>query len=138
MPEVKLLAVDPGAKRLGLAVGSAVGGVVTPMGVLAHTGIEDVAERIVALARERGVDVVVVGLPTDRDGGETPACRRSHRLAAELRAHGLEVVMQAEWLSTDEARRRGREAGRRRDEPVDDLAAMVILEEHLAERERSG
>jgi RNase H-fold protein (predicted Holliday junction resolvase) len=74
---------------------------------------------------------VVIGLPTRADGTETPACRRSHAVAAAVAELGLEVRLQPEYLSTDEARRRARAAGLPGDRPVDDLAAQVIVEDHL-------
>jgi RNase H-fold protein (predicted Holliday junction resolvase) len=74
----------------------------------------------------------VVGLPTTADGAETPACRRSHALADALRERGLEVELQPEHLSSNEARRRARDAGLDRAQAVDHLAAAVILEDFLS------
>ena len=51
-----------------------------------------------------------------------------------LAERGIDTRLQPEHLSTVEARRRARAAGRRRGEPVDDLAAQIILEEYLARR----
>ena len=79
-----------------------------------------------------GVGRVVIGLPTNAAGGETPACRRSRALAEALCAAGAEVVLQPEFLSSREAADRARAAGRPRSAGIDDLAAAVILEDFMA------
>ena len=86
----------------------------------------------------QGDDVQPPTPPTDADGAETPACARSHALARTLSERGLAVSLQPEHLSSHEARRRARAIGRKRDRPVDDLAAAVILEDHLTSAGRRG
>jgi len=129
---MRYLGVDPGGRRLGLAVGDDRTGVVAPLEVVASVGGEAAARGIAEAARRLDARTVVVGWPTDADGEPTPACRRSERLAEAIRAHGLEVALQPELLTTDEARRRARAAGLPPRAPVDHLAAQVILEEYLA------
>jgi putative Holliday junction resolvase len=128
---MRFLGVDPGGKRLGLALGDDVTGLVTPLAVEPYGGLKTAARLIAGRAAEHGADLVVIGLPTNAEGLETPACARSHSLAAALDAVGVEVVLQPEYLTTSEARRRARTAGRRPSVPVDDLAAQVIVEEYL-------
>jgi putative Holliday junction resolvase len=123
---------------MGLAVGDDATGVATPLAVLPYHGIAAAAATISAEARRHGAGVVVIGLPTRADGSETPACRRSRAVAAALAELGVEASLQPEHLSTNEARRRAREAGVRGDHPVDHLAAQVILEEHLRHAGRRG
>jgi RNase H-fold protein (predicted Holliday junction resolvase) len=88
----------------------------------------------VALASKIGAARVVLGLPTLEDGSRGPASRRTERLVEALEASGIAVALQSEFLSTDEARRRARVAGRPPRQPVDDIAAQVLLEEHLTTR----
>ncbi len=128
---MRCLGVDLGGKRLGLAVGDDATGVATPLEVVPYRGVQAAAEMLVAAARRHGAERVVIGLPTRADGTETPACRRSHAVAAAVAELGLEVRLQPEYLSTDEARRRARAAGLPGDRPVDHLAAQVIVEDHL-------
>ena len=128
---MRCVGVDLGGKRLGLAVGDDATGVVTPLEVVPYRGVQAAAEMLVAVARRHGAERVVIGLPTRADGTETPACRRSHAVAAAVAELGLEVRLQPEYLSTDEARRRARAAGLPGDRPVDHLAAQVIVEDHL-------
>lgn len=135
---MRYLGVDPGGKKVGLALGDDLTGVVTPLLVVACRGVVDGAKAIRDAARTHDADCVVVGLPTRADGTPTAACRRSELLADELRRLGCEVVLQREFLSTDEARRRARELGFPANRPVDHLAAQVLLEEYLASRSRHG
>lgn len=129
---MRYLAVDPGGVRMGLAVGDDASGVASPHAVVAYRGAPAAADRLAALAAELEADAVVVGLPTSVDGEPTGACARSRALARELEARGVVVHLQREYLSTNEARRRARAAGRASSRAVDDIAAQVLLEEFLA------
>lgn len=129
---VRVLAIDPGGRRVGFALGDTATGIASPRGVDTWRGVAKEADRVARLVAELGVDVVVIGLPTDIDGTDTPACRRSRAFARAVADLGVEVVLQPELLTTDEARRRARAVGRRPKAPVDDLAAQVILEEYLS------
>jgi putative Holliday junction resolvase len=135
---VQYLGVDPGGRRIGLAVGDDHTGVVSPLEVIPYEGVEKAAHAIALAAERYGAGCVVLGLPALADGSTGPAARRTEMLAPKLRALGCVVALQSEFLSTDEARRRARESGRSVDRPVDDLAAQVLLEEYLAVRARKA
>ena len=132
---MRYLGVDPGGKRLGLAVADDATGIVTPLEVIPYRGVATAAADIAARVRTHDAQQVVVGLPTTADGEPTAACRRSHALARALHGLGLDTVLQPEYLSTNEARRRARDAGLPRERPVDHLAAQIVLEEYLSTRE---
>ena len=123
---------------MGLALGEEDTGVVRAVEVVRYEGAAAAAAVIAARARRHGADAVVIGLPLDVDGRRTPACRRSEALAAAVAEEGLAVELQAEYLSSDEARRRARSAGLAPGAAVDHLAAAVILEDFLAARRRKG
>jgi len=123
---------------MGFAVGDDVTGIVTPMTVVAYQGATSAAKTIRQIASEHRAECVVLGLPTTADGESTPACRRTIALAQQLERLGMEVALQREFLSSNEARRRGREAGLRAGRPVDHLAAQVLLEEYLAIRQAAS
>ncbi len=106
--------------------------------MVAYQGVNHAARLIVEAADEFGAEIVVIGLPTSAAGAETPACARTHALVEALTILGLAVALQSEYLTTDEARRRARESGRRAGQPVDDIAAQVILEEYLDSRPAGG
>ncbi len=119
---------------MGLAIGDDTTGVTSPLDIVPYVGVDRAAQQLAELASKVGAERVVLGLPTLEDGSRGPASRRTDRLAEALEALGVEVALQSEFLSTDEARRRARAAGRSPRQPVDDIAAQVILEEHLATR----
>ncbi len=119
---------------MGLAIGDDTTGVTSPLDIVPYVGVDRAAQQLAELASKVGAERVVLGLPTLEDGSRGPASRRTDRLAEALKALGVEVALQSEFLSTDEARRRARAAGRSPRQPVDDIAAQVILEEHLATR----
>jgi putative pre-16S rRNA nuclease len=131
---MRFLGIDPGAKRLGLAVGDDLTGFASPLKIVSYQGLDHAAPLIVEAMEEFGAGVVVIGLPTASDGSETPACARSNALAGALAELGVETVLQPEFLTTNEARRRAKSTNRRPGQPVDDIAAQVILEEYLAGR----
>jgi putative Holliday junction resolvase len=131
---MRYLAVDPGGRKMGLALADDATDVVTPLAVVPYGGAERGALAVAEQARRHQAQRIVIGLPERADGRPTAACRRSEALAQRLEALGLSVVFQREYLSTDEARRRAREAGMAADAPVDHLAAQVLLEEYLAGR----
>jgi RNase H-fold protein (predicted Holliday junction resolvase) len=114
-----------------LAVGEDRTGVVSPLDVVEYGGVAAAAHLIAETAARMGAATVVLGLPTLADGSTGPASKRSLQLAEELRKLDVAVALQGEFLTTDEARRRARAAGRPADQPVDDLAAQVLLEEFL-------
>jgi putative transcription antitermination factor YqgF len=123
--------VDPGGKKLGLAVGDDQTGIVSPLEVVAVDGTASAAEIVAAAAARVGAARVVIGVPVLADGSAGPAARRTEILAEAVQNLGLQVALQSEYLTTNEARRRARSAGRPSDRPVDDLAAQVILEDYL-------
>jgi putative Holliday junction resolvase len=128
---MRYLGVDPGGRKMGLAVGDHATGVVSPLAVVPYEGIEGAASRIAAAAAEYGAERIVLGLPGRADGTVGDAGKRSRLLAEALDRLGLVVELQNEFLSTDEARRRARACGRPAGRPVDDIAAQVLLEEFL-------
>lgn len=131
---MRFLGIDPGGKRLGLALGDDLTGFATPLEVVGYQGPVHAARLIVEAMDEYGAEIAVIGLPTAADGSQTPACARSLALAGALSELGVETALQAEFLTTNEARRRAKSSNRRSGQPVDDLAAQVILEEYLAGR----
>lgn len=129
---MRYLGVDPGGQRMGLAVGDDATGVASPLEIVPYEGADHATRLIAAVVEKVGAARVVLGLPTLENGTRGPACRRTDKLAAALSATGIEVALQSEFLTTDEARRRARATGRSMSWPVDDIAAQILLEEYLA------
>lgn len=128
---------DFGLRQIGVAMGNALLGTTRPLPILrARDGIPD-WEALAALLREWQPDLLVVGNPLNMDGSASELSRRAEKFARRLRGrYGLPVEMVDERLSSFEAKQFSREQGHRGDyqrEPVDSLAAELILRTWLAE-----
>lgn len=129
----RLLAVDVGEKRLGVAVCDEMQTLASPLMVLLRRSKDEDAERLRRAVAEQSAVGLVVGHPLNADGGAGPqarqAARYGHRLANAL---GLPVVLWDEYGSSQEAAQRLAHASKsRRRAPLDAEAAAVILQEYL-------
>jgi putative Holliday junction resolvase len=133
---VRVLAVDFGEKRIGLAVSDASGRVVVPVGVVARASDAQAAAAVTNAAKEREVARLVVGLPRNLDGSEGVIARRARNFARRLAdASGLPVDLHGEGLTSADAERDLRAAGigrGRRDAARDAEAAAVLLRDWLS------
>lgn len=132
---MRVLAVDPGEKRLGVAISDPSGLVANPLKVFEHIARAIDAAQVVQIALEQGARLIVVGQALDSDGQPTPASRRSARLAAAIRTQTeIPVVLWDESHSTQAARQARQAMGvkrSRRTGHLDELAATVILQTYL-------
>lgn len=130
---MKLLGIDYGQKRIGLAVARE--GLAFPLKTLAK-GTRDklFADLLEVIASER-VDGIVLGLPLDLNGNETLTTRQVLNFRDSLaRRTALPIHLVNEALTSFDARERLREAGvpaRRHGEMLDQMAAVCILETYL-------
>jgi len=132
----RVLALDPGQVRIGLAVSDALGITVNPLAALPCVGPRKDVARIVEIVREHEAVTVVVGFPLSLDGAEGPAAVQARDLAERLRARlpGVNVELWDERLTTVEAERMLIAAGvgrRKRRRVVDGVAASLILQSYL-------
>jgi putative Holliday junction resolvase len=123
----RVLAVDPGEARLGLALSDPSGTIARPLEVMRHVSRAEDARRIVDVARREGATLIVVGVAYDSEGSVGPGARRGLRLAEAVRQAGFSPVVTAdESDSTRLALRLHRP-----DEKTDARAAAVILQAYL-------
>lgn len=132
----RLLAVDYGERRIGLAVSDPTGTIASPAGFIARRpGKRAPIAEIVRRGEELGVTGFVLGLPLDSNGDETPRCEEVRRIAAELEKRtGLPARLVDERFTTAAALRTMRETGtstRGRKGEVDSLAAAMLLRHAL-------
>jgi putative Holliday junction resolvase len=132
----RVLAIDLGEARIGLALSDPLRMIAQPLEVHRCVGPRRDLARIASLVREREVDTVVIGLPRLLSGAEGEAAAAARRFADELRGRlsGVAVELWDERLSTVEVERMLVEAdvGRARRRAVRDaLAAAVILQGYL-------
>jgi putative pre-16S rRNA nuclease len=128
------LGIDPGERRVGLAVSDPKGVVAVPAGVYVRRGSDDGLE-LADLARREGAELIVVGLPISLDGSLGPQARRARRLGNAIQsASGLPVIFWDERFSSREATRlmvESHTSRRRRKSDLDATAAAVILQDYL-------
>jgi putative Holliday junction resolvase len=133
----RILALDPGSRRVGVAVSDALKMTGQPHSVL-DGGDPGLMGSIIRLVTELDVERIVVGLPVSLDGGEGPAAAKARSFAeAVAAATGLPVDLQDERFSTVTAERVLREgglSGKRRRRVRDRLAAAVFLQAYLDRR----
>jgi putative Holliday junction resolvase len=141
---MRLLALDVGDRRVGVAVSDAAGLIATPLTVIRRTSKADDFCRLATLLREQGAEKLVVGHPLNADGSAGPQARRVERYAAAmseaLEAEGLSVpiILWNEHGSTLRAQELMIDAGRsakNRRQRIDAAAAAVILQDFLDEQQ---
>ncbi|MBA3671262.1 MAG: Holliday junction resolvase RuvX [Gemmatimonadaceae bacterium] len=130
------MAIDWGERRVGLAISDPTGIIATPSGVIERrVGKRPPVAELVRRAAALEALAIVMGLPLDGEGDDTPRSLECRRVAAELaRRTGLPVALVDERFTTAAALRGVREAGgRTRDRrgEVDALAAAVILQQAM-------
>jgi putative Holliday junction resolvase len=131
------MALDPGDRRIGVAVSDELGLLATPVAVIQRRSQHRDLEQIKALVEQFRPVELLIGLPLLPSGDAGYQARRSARLGELLRAElGVSVRMWNESYSTVEALRRRRAEGRtrRRLPYVDAEAAAVILQDYLDQR----
>ncbi len=136
---MRVLAVDFGEKRIGLAVSGEGGKVVVPVGVLPRRSDAEAAAAVSEAARERGVGRLVVGHPVRAGGVETLLARRARNFARRLaETSGLPVVLRDERLTSraaDEVLASAGVPAARRGAARDAEAAAALLRDYLARPE---
>lgn len=140
----RLLAVDLGARRVGLAVSDEMGLLATPKPPIVLKGDTEaeILDKVRQAAVECGAVEVVVGLPLNLNGSRGPMAERAEQFAARLELKlGRPVRLFDERLSTREAESRligqGMRRGQRRNH-VDGAAAALFLEAYLSRHRRKS
>ena len=131
----RAMALDVGERRIGIAIADELDTIASPLTVVARRPGD--LEEIIGMARSRGVNRLVVGLPTGMSGREGSQAASVRAFAADLRALGEPEVQVDFWderLTTALAERSLRERKTRRRRPkgdVDAVAAAFILQGYL-------
>jgi len=133
---MRLLAVDFGSKRIGVAVSDALGITVRPVETIRRSSVERDIARLKFLVEDLEAEAVVIGLPLRMDGAVGDAARNAMRFQARLQKElDVAVFTQDERLTSYEAeqmmieRGLGRQVRRARS---DEFAAMIILQDYLS------
>ncbi len=137
---MRILALDLGERRIGVALSDPLGMLATPLTVLKYDSREAELAAIAELIHKHQVDRVVVGYPRNLDGTVGSQAQRVDRYVAKLRKYlqrrqhtkQVPLILWDERLSTKQAERLVHETGRRvQRERLDAAAAAVILQSYL-------
>ena len=143
MPEPgRVLGVDFGTRRIGLAISDAEGAIAFPAGTLVRRGLRRDLEALAALVSQREVRRIVVGLPLHMNGRRGPEAEAAAAFAERLaEATGLPVdLLDERWTSVqaERALREGGRRGKKQREAVDSVAATLLLQTYLETRARAA
>ena len=131
----RLLGVDPGTRRIGLALSDPAGVIASPLVTLPFTTEAALLDDLLGACGEHGVRLTVIGRPVRTDGTPTPLGERAERLAAKLAARGVPACTWDEQFTSRTAAtaigRRQRRGDRGR---IDRTAAAFMLQDYLEHR----
>ncbi|HJW14991.1 MAG TPA: Holliday junction resolvase RuvX [Thermoanaerobaculia bacterium] len=127
---MRILAIDFGEKRIGLATSDATETLATPRRTLVRKDDAGAAAAILRFCEEEEIGLLLVGLPRSPQGVESPFAARIRSFAARLaRETRIPIRFHEETLTSNEAARRLPPGARRED--LDRTAAAVLLEDYL-------
>lgn len=136
---MKVLAVDPGEKRIGLAISDPTGTLARPLMVIRHEARAKDAEKIAEVVKDEAVDLIVVGWALDSEGEIGYRARKALRLAEAVRQEtDIMIKMWDESGTTQAAIQNRIELGvsrMKRQGHLDALAASILLQDFLTENE---
>ena len=132
----RILCLDVGDVRIGIAVSDPTRTIASPVEVLTRVGWGPDTRRIAELCRQYDTTEIVSGLPLNMDGTEGFQARKVRDFCAQLEKAGLSVIFQDERLSTVSAEDvliESNVSRKDRKQVVDKIAASVILQQWMEE-----
>ena len=138
---MRILAVDHGEKRIGLALSDETATIASPLKVLEHVSRAIDAAQVANLAAQNDVKLIIIGQSFDEEGNPNPAGRRAGRFADELKNQSnIPIELWDESFSTQDARTARVELGvsrKKRAGHQDAFSAVVILQSYLEAHRKS-
>jgi putative Holliday junction resolvase len=135
---LRILAIDLGEKRIGLAISDALGITAQGLPTIQVKNEQEICPKIMETINERNVTQLVFGLPKNMNGTLGPQAKKVQECAQKLKQlSGLPVDFEDERLSTVSAEQVLLEADTsraKRKKVIDKLAAMIILQSYLARK----
>ncbi len=132
---MKLLAIDHGTKRMGIAGSDALGMMAHPLECIPAEPLEAFLKRLKEILAERQTEQIVVGMPRNMDGSIGPQALKVEDFVAVLKkAVAMPIVTWDERLTSVAAKDRLREAGvnaREAKKKVDASAAAILLQDYM-------
>jgi putative holliday junction resolvase len=137
----RILSLDLGAKRVGVAVSDPLHLIAQPLVTLLHSTLEKLFRDVQTLMTEKDIELVVIGFPVREDGREGPGAVLARRFKARLERAHIACVFQDESFSSREAEDVLHQHGKHRKEHrdiIDQIAAAVVLRDYLKEQSGQG
>ena len=132
---MRILALDHGTKRIGVAVSDETKTIAQPLEYISAEPFADFLDRLKKLLAEKEADLVLIGLPRNMDGSYGPAAQKVEAFVAVLKsAITVPIKLWDERLTSTMANRTMIQSGVRRDkrkEKVDAMAAAILLQSYL-------
>ena len=132
---MRILALDHGTKRIGVAVSDETRTIAQPLEYILTEPFEGFLERLKTLLVEKEIDLVLIGLPRNMDGSYGPAAQKVEAFVAVLRgAITVPIRTWDERLTSSQANRiliQGNVRRDKRKEKVDKMAAAILLQSYL-------
>ena len=131
----RVLGIDFGTRRIGLALSDPTGMVASPLPFLENTGVKPVVSKLKEMVESQGIETVVVGLPRNMDGTYGPSAEKVRDFVAQIQpAISAKIITQDERLTTSQASRDLAQMGLSQKElrkKVDSSSATLILQQFL-------
>ncbi len=132
---MRVLSLDHGTKRIGVAVSDELKMIATPLEYIPTEPLEKAIARLQQLIRDKDVELILIGMPRNMDGTYGPAADKVKEFVAALQPHiATPVKTWDERLTSVMANRALLEGNVRRDqrkEKVDKMAAAILLQSYL-------
>ena len=136
---MRILALDHGTRRIGVAVSDELQVIATPLEYIPTEPFADFLMRLKEIIREKEIELIIIGMPRNMDGSYGPAALKVQTFAAVLKdAITIPIKPLDERLTTVQAQRfliQGNVRRDKRKEKVDKTAAALLLQSHLDSRQ---
>jgi len=132
---MRILAIDHGSKRIGIAVSDELKMIAQPLEYILAEPADKFMVRLQELIRDKEVDLILVGMPRNMDGSYGPAAQKVQEFVAVLKgAVSVPIKLWDERLTSSQANRvliQGNVRRDKRKEKVDAMAAAILLQSYL-------
>ncbi|NHZ87054.1 MAG: Holliday junction resolvase RuvX [Planctomycetia bacterium] len=130
----RLLGVDHGDRRIGLALSDPIPMIATPLKTLTVVDAQEAIEAILAIVKEYAVVLVIVGLPIGMKGQDTAQTKHVKKFADDLKDNGINVALQDERLTSVSAKRSIMQQQKNTNKNkglIDRTAAAILLQQYI-------
>lgn len=134
----RLLCIDLGTSRVGLALSDPLKLFASPFLTLRFTGKKKLIAELLTIVEKQDIEKIIIGYPLNENGTESRGCRRSEDLARQLTARGIKIELWDERYTSIGAESILKEAGfnwKKAVNKIDKIAASLILEDYLKAKE---